>query len=444
MNFYFDRPRLKRQRKFSNSKDEEDRKISLEKTIFSPIKSEEKNLSSLKTEENVSQEDYIHILLKETKTSIISAVPIGFTLPEEYFPLSSPVRNFFPNRMRGGKRDKIRFYDRISPIIFKQIADLRYGVLTTPNNIWRYPGNWSLPPYLTDFVEEGIEEGTVIWVESFRLRDFLETMHPRINEPYILVSGDSDNSVPGFYTAELVRRALRDRTKGKYKIIRWHTGNCDPIRGYEERFQCIPIGVSQWIFRDQSWYPLSVIDKLSEEGVGIIFENETFKYSRIPDNRKNLFLVNYGTDGSGLRGQVRKHFWNNFRNFSEFKRTTTGLEYYDTILNSKFVVSPFGLGKDCYRHHESLFFGSVPIMMRSGIDGIFNDLPIYFIDDYTRDITNVEQLEKKYTEIMKSGKSYKLEKLFMSYWQEKIYKDRPRNFRNCYFKYKKKEPITLN
>lgn len=96
--------------------------------------------------------------------------------------------------------------------------------------------------------------------------------------------------------------------------------------------------------------------------------------------------------------------------------------YFWEMQRSKFVLSPSGLGLDCYRTWEALYLGAIPVLERLGRteDGwflrTFEDLPIAWIDDYN-DLTP-EYLEKEYERIVHQTpiSSYKQEKLTRQYW----------------------------
>lgn len=48
-----------------------------------------------------------------------------------------------------------------------------------------------------------------------------------------------------------------------------------------------------------------------------------------------------------------------------------------------FVASPAGNGLDCHRHWEILALGGIPVMKSSGIDPIFDDLPVLIVDSWS-------------------------------------------------------------
>lgn len=92
--------------------------------------------------------------------------------------------------------------------------------------------------------------------------------------------------------------------------------------------------------------------------------------------------------------------------------------YYTELKRSKFILSPSGMGLDCYRHWEALYLGTIPILERLGRkDGwirAFQDLPVAWIDSY--DHLTPLWLEDEYQRLTANYAMYKYEKLTIPYW----------------------------
>ena len=84
----------------------------------------------------------------------------------------------------------------------------------------------------------------------------------------------------------------------------------------------------------------------------------------------------------------------------------------------KFVISPRGGGEDCHRTWEALYLGSIPIVLSSSINEIYQDLPVIVVDDWN--ILTKEFLEKKWDEFEK--KEWNWKKLNLRYWIEQFEK----------------------
>jgi hypothetical protein len=90
-------------------------------------------------------------------------------------------------------------------------------------------------------------------------------------------------------------------------------------------------------------------------------------------------------------------------------------EYFRTLGNYKFVVSPEGNGIDCHRHYEALLAGCIPIIeAHDGICEKYRGAPILWTRDYS-EITPA-YLSEKYDE-MKSA-VYDFSKLVFSSYDD--------------------------
>ena len=95
-------------------------------------------------------------------------------------------------------------------------------------------------------------------------------------------------------------------------------------------------------------------------------------------------------------------------------------EYLTDLRSHKFVISPAGRGLDTHRTYESLLMGCIPIIRRSGIVFAYEDLPVLVVDNW--DQLTLQFIIDGYNELTKIGKVYKWEKLFSTYWENKLKK----------------------
>eukprot|EP00842_Homolaphlyctis_polyrhiza_P002613 jgi/Hompol1/3352/HPOL_006534-RA len=115
---------------------------------------------------------------------------------------------------------------------FKKIAELHYGWLGKPDNEKLIE--------LTDDMIPCLQNGTLIFVDATDVDKFLERMFPKITTTFVLISGDSDASMPGGLSQELLRKALDSPL-----ILHWFAMNCDRNPD-PKRFTCLMLGVNQW------------------------------------------------------------------------------------------------------------------------------------------------------------------------------------------------------
>ena len=91
-------------------------------------------------------------------------------------------------------------------------------------------------------------------------------------------------------------------------------------------------------------------------------------------------------------------------------------DYSRQTAESYFVLSPEGLGPDCYRTWEALLCGAIPIIKTSPLDPLFEGLPILIIKSWHA-ITET-YLKEQYRKI--TSQTYDIKRLYCDYWFNKI------------------------
>lgn len=92
------------------------------------------------------------------------------------------------------------------------------------------------------------------------------------------------------------------------------------------------------------------------------------------------------------------------------------LAYYASMARHKFALSPEGFGADCYRHWESLYLGTIPIVQAGPEMSSFSDLPILFTDDYTE--IDAPYLEEQWERF--GNRRFELERLTTSFYRARF------------------------
>lgn len=90
--------------------------------------------------------------------------------------------------------------------------------------------------------------------------------------------------------------------------------------------------------------------------------------------------------------------------------------FLEEIRNHKFSICPRGAGVDTHRLWETLYMGSIPVVIKHDALMDFNDLPILFIDKWIN--VTEEFLNKKYDEMQ--AMQWNMDKLKFSYWENLI------------------------
>jgi hypothetical protein len=139
------------------------------------------------------------------------------------------------------------------------------------------------------------------------------------------------------------------------------------------------------------------------------------KLSSFNLDKTGLIYMNFSID---TFPKERKKVWNTFA-AHDWVTKTAGLtldHFYFDLASHKFTVSPRGNGLDCHRTWEALYLKTIPIVKRCPGMAYFEDLPIYFIDDWS-EITE-DSLNSFYENMLNN--EYDLGKMRMSWWQNKI------------------------
>jgi hypothetical protein len=179
------------------------------------------------------------------------------------------------------------------------------------------------------------------------------------------------------------------------------------------------------------------------------FTHSTF--NKIPENILHWFGANMGISDDGrlsclpfgispnvdklnYRQDKSKLLYVNFQDFShlirqplrEYYKEQSWVTYVDKALpfeeyaeqlsQHKFVLSPPGNGLDCYRTWESIYSGSIPIVVSNNWWQHFHDLPILATNNLFS--LTPEILNRGWD--MMNHHRYNFDKAKASYWKEKI------------------------
>lgn len=225
-----------------------------------------------------------------------------------------------------------------------------------------------------------VQKGDSIFITNHQAEVFFKEIHPKIENPYILISHVTDENAPGEF-----RSYLDDP-----KLLGWFAMNYD---GYlHKKMHAIPIGLAP--------------KKLPHGNLDAVRRVKEMKLNKLHLLFMNITIQTYSQE----RWEVFKKFAHCDFCYRTGKKPFE--EYLIDMAQSKFVVAPRGAGIDTYRLWEALYVGSIPIVKTSSLDGLYEGLPVLVIQDW--DEITEEFLERKYEEF--SSKQFSLEKLELPYW----------------------------
>jgi len=233
------------------------------------------------------------------------------------------------------------------------------------------------------FDPSNVKEGDLIYVRGYPicLNEFIKYL-PHIKHRFILITHNSDDTLPGPYSFLL-----------EYpNLIAWFTQNKGPE--HHPKLFALPIGIAcnYWHYGD----PEILTDVLTTPHHG---------------KKKHFLYVNFKTSNNP---QARDHVLEYFKDksFCFYSNEKPWRQYLYDLADSRFVLSPPGNGLDCYRAWEALLFGAIPVMLSTSIDCLFEDLPVIIVHDWQQ--VTQDFLETQFRELQK--KTYNLNKLYAQYW----------------------------
>ena len=263
-----------------------------------------------------------------------------------------------------------------------------------------------------------LETGETVYVCGSAIPHF----KPMLNEihcPFILVTGDCDESCPGdlFSSHEDFLAFIENP-----KIIRWYSQNCFP--NHPKMVQ-IPIGLD--------YHTLSNIDNNQNIlthwwGDKMPPLDQELKIKRISNKAKPLtsrklqaysnfhfqMTTKFGQDRILAKAQIPAECV-----FYEPNRCPR-LQSWKTQVKYAFVISPHGNGLDCHRTWEALCLGCIPIVKTSPLDPLYEGLPVWIVKEWSDvNLTLMSKILQEFDQKMQNNE-WKMEKLTLEYWTKQI------------------------
>jgi len=217
-------------------------------------------------------------------------------------------------------------------------------------------------------------ENAIIYLCADAVNTFVTNILPTRSKPFILVSGDSDRIIPQQVSTatELLENPL---------LIAWFAQNC---MGDHPKLHRIPIGLDYHTLsekRGHEWGPQASPAEQESELLGIsrsslpfwkrvhkCYGTFHFNWYASEQRKRAIDLIDPNVIDHQQSKMPRKHVWMMMSQYT-------------------FIPSPPGAGPDCHRTWEALVLGCIPIVRSSGLDPLFDGLPVWIVNDWT-DITN--------------------------------------------------------
>jgi hypothetical protein len=257
-----------------------------------------------------------------------------------------------------------------------------------------------------------LHDGNSIYVCSDLIPYFVNIILPKINKHFVLVTGDSDLTVP----KEAITPTQTNRLINNPFLSKWFAQNtqmymCDKIVQ-------MPIGLDYHTISSNPSH--NWLNKDNKEGHLPRYQEQILlqiRQNMVPfQERINKIYINFSLNSDRFKQrenalkQIPKELL--IKNLNFVKRT----QNWKNMTEYTFILSPFGIGHDCHRTWEALCLGCIPILKAPNFKKMFKNLPVLIVNEWT-DITQ-ELLDKTIQEFQSQEFNY--EKLTLQYWTSQI------------------------
>jgi hypothetical protein len=244
-----------------------------------------------------------------------------------------------------------------------------------------------------------------VYICSSAIPHFIANMLSLITTPFILVSGDCDETIPH----DIMSNEEFDAFINHNLLLHWF---CQNIVVRHDKITCMPIGLDYHTMQsNEVWGGIT-----SASGQEAILESVkqnslhfTNRLIKCYANYQFLVATKYGRyDRQDAYDNICKELV--YYEPNKINRLDTWTKQADYA----FVISPHGNGYDCHRTWEALILGCIPIVKKSAIDILYEDLPVLIVNEW-RDVT--AELLHDTVERYKN-RVFNFDKLRLKYWTD--------------------------
>lgn len=249
---------------------------------------------------------------------------------------------------------------------------------------------------------EKVQEGQIVFVESELLDTYFDTVHPKIKNPYILITHNGDKNIDSTYLPKIDN-----------KIIHWFAQN---LLIENPKLTPLPIGL------ENAHYANAGLKRLYQIHSSDIAEIRDDNVESIRDMRKSRILYSFNADTNPLaRGEALAALKDcdtaDKLNRGDFVDQPT---YVEVLRSYMYVISPAGNGEDCHRTWEALYTGTIPVLKETIMSKQFENLGIPFLSvkswNELKDMSKYE-LIAKYDLLWQHAN---IDALYLDYWKNLI------------------------
>lgn len=245
-----------------------------------------------------------------------------------------------------------------------------------------------------------IDRPVSIYICSSALRDFFSNAVSKIKVPFVLVTGDSDQTIfDDLFTPDEMERIFSNEN-----LLHVYGQNMVSVH---DRITKIPIGLDYHTMRHSDCWGSKQTPAEQEADLFSLLSVNVEKANRAYANYQFLMTTRYGSDRKDAKKSISPDLVYYEPNHAN------RVQCWQNMIKYKYVISPHGNGYDCHRTWEALALGSIPIVKTSALDSLFDDLPVLIVEkwsDVTSDLlTNYPDRSNEVPE-----------KLYLKYWTDQI------------------------
>ena len=247
------------------------------------------------------------------------------------------------------------------------------------------------------------------------LFDYIDVLN-QIKFPFILITTSNDDHCPPHLNYRLNNKTNQNINKllsSKYLIL-WLAKNPSIIH---KKIKPFPIG-PKWQWKTTRFHGENKAEHLRIYNKYCLNPNKNMRNKKL---KQKLLYLNFNQTTNNPLYEPHKNIRHKaksdlLKNGFKWNQSEPFENYMQTLSLYKFCVAPPGRGIDSHRCWEALMVGTIPIVINSTINELYEDLPVIIVNSW--DVITVKFLNKKYDEMMKT--SYNFEKVYSEYWLRKL------------------------
>ena len=262
-------------------------------------------------------------------------------------------------------------------------------------------------PHLVRYSLGDLKAGDTLYVCTSALGNLAQILNS-IQYPFVLVTGDADESTPVdiFASEDSFLNFINNP-----KILHWFGQNGVVPH---PKFSQIPIGLDYHTMSQGPTFWGPQLTPAQQESMIVKIKNEalplTKRILKAHANFHFLMTTKYGADRVRAKQLIPADLVDYETQRVDRETTWRNQSKY------AFVISPHGNGLDCHRTWEALCLGCIPIVRTSPLDSLYAGLPVYIVQDWS-DVTEAN-LQRVLNDF--SQRTFDLNRLTLKYWMDNI------------------------